>query len=129
MKEVFEKLFALLTPDHLLRDPLATGQDVSVCVIDSGVERALLEEKFHGQGQELHRIEGGIFSSDRPEPLPYEGHQSTPHGTTVADLILTLAPRVRLYSADVFGPRGSCEGEVVIKALHWPVDGGKCKGV
>ncbi len=129
MKDVFEELSALLTPDRLLRDPRATGQGVSVCVIDSGIERALLEEKFNGQGQEIQRIEGGIFSSDRPEPLPYEGHQSTPHGTTVADIILMLAPRVRLYSADVFGPQGSCEVEVVIKALHWAIDVWKCKVV
>src|SRR5712691_136737 len=127
MKDVFEELSALLTPDRLLRDPRATGQGVSVCVIDSGIERALLEEKFNGQGQEIQRIEGGIFSSDRPEPLPYEGHQSTPHGTTVADIILTLAPRVRLYSADVFGAQGTCEVEVVIHALRWAIDIWKCK--
>jgi hypothetical protein len=59
--------------------------------------------------------------------LPYDGHQSTPHGTTVADVILTLAPRVQLYSADVFGPQGTCEVEVVMRALHWAVDVWKCK--
>ena len=61
--------------------------------------------------------------------MPYDGHQSTPHGTTVADIILTLAPRVRLFSADVFGPQGSCEVEVLIKALHWAIDVWKCKVV
>src|SRR5262249_20321223 len=71
--------------------------------------------------------EGGIFRPERPEPLPYDGHQSTPHGTTVADIILRLAPRVRLYSADVFGPRGSCEVEVVIRAVHWAIHQWKCK--
>jgi subtilisin len=127
MKDVFEEVLSLLTPDRLLRDPRATGQGVSVCVIDSGVERALLEEKF--QGQEINQIQGGIFTGDRPEPLPYEGRQSTPHGTTVADIILTLAPRVQLYSADVFGPQGSCEVEIVIKAIYWAIDVWKCKVV
>jgi len=127
MKDVFEEVCSLLTPDRLFRDPRATGQGVSVCVIDSGVERALLEEKF--QGQEINQIQGGIFTSDRPEPLPYEGRRSTPHGTTVADIILTLAPRVQLYSADVFGPQGSCEVEVVIKAIYWAIDVWKCKVV
>jgi hypothetical protein len=70
-----------------------------------------------------------IFSAARPEPFPYEGRQSTPHGTTVADIILTLAPRVRLYSADVFGPQGSCEVEVVIRALHHAINVWKCKVV
>src|SRR5262245_35088568 len=127
MPDVFDELFGLLTPERLLRDPRATGEGVSVCVIDSGVERAMLEEKFKSQGQTIHRIEGGVFTAERAEPLPYEGRQSTPHGTTVADIILTLAPRVTLYSADVFGPQGSCEVEVVMRALAWAIDVWKCK--
>jgi subtilisin len=126
-RDVFEEVFALLTPARLLHDPRATGEGIPVCVIDSGVERALLEEKFRRQGQPIHPIEGAIFTADRPEPLPYDGHQSTPHGTTVADIILTLAPRVWLYSADVFGPQGNCEVEVVIRALRWAIDVWKCK--
>jgi hypothetical protein len=125
--DVFADVFALLTPQRLLHHPRATGEGVSVCVIDSGVERALLEEKFRRRGQTLHPIEGGIFTAERPEPLPYDGRQSTPHGTTVADILLTLAPRVRLYSADVFGPRGTCEVEVVIRALRWAIDVWHCK--
>jgi subtilisin len=125
--DVFEEVFALLTPDRLLRDPRATGEGVTVCVIDSGVERVLLEGKYRERGQILHPIEGGIFTADRAEPLSYTGHQSTPHGTTVADIILSLAPRVRLYSADVFGPQGSCEVDVVIRALHWAINVWKCK--
>src|SRR5262249_58216156 len=53
--------------------------------------------------------------------LPYDGRQSAPHGTTVAEILLTVAPCVRLFSADVFGPRGSPEVEVVVRALHWAV--------
>jgi hypothetical protein len=129
MSDVFDELFSLVTPEHLLNDPRATGEGVSVCVIDSGVERSLLEEKHRRLGQAIHPIEGGIFSAARAEPLPYEGKQSTPHGTTVADIILTIAPRVRLYSADVFGPQGTCEVEVVMRALHWAVNVWKCKVV
>jgi hypothetical protein len=123
---IFDDIFALLTPDRLLRDPRADGEGVRVAVIDSGVERALLEEKYRRLGQEIYPIEGGLF---RPEgdPLPYEGKQSSPHGTTVADIILSLAPRVRLFSADVFGPLGSCEVETVIKAMRWAVDVWGCK--
>ena len=126
-RDVFDEVFALLTPERLLRDPRATGEGVSVCVIDSGVERAVLEEKFRARGQAIHPIEGGVFTADRPDPLPYTGHQSTPHGTTVADIVLTVAPRVRLYSADVFGPLGTCEVEVVQRALHWAIDVWRCK--
>jgi hypothetical protein len=116
-----------LTPDRLLRDPRATGEGVRVCVVDSGVERALLEEKFARQGQPLNPIEGGVFRDDRPEPLPYEGRQSSPHGTTVADILLTLAPRIRLFSADVFGPQGTCDVRVIIRALRWAIDVWGCK--
>jgi hypothetical protein len=126
-RDVFEEVLALLTPERLLRDPRATGEGISVCVLDSGVERQLLEEKHRQQGREIYPIEGGIFTADRADPLPYTGHQSSPHGTTVADIILTLAPRVRLFSADIFGPQGSCEVEVVMRALHWAMDVWKCK--
>ncbi|MBI1830348.1 MAG: S8 family serine peptidase [Planctomycetes bacterium] len=124
MSDVFDDLFKLITPERLLLDPRASGQGVAVCVIDSGVERAVLEEKH---GSTLRHIEGGIFTTDRAEPMPYLGKQSTPHGTTVADILLTQAPGVQLYSADVFGPAGTCEVETVIKALRWAYDVWKCK--
>jgi subtilisin len=126
---VFDEMFALLTPDRILRDPRATGEGVALAVIDSGVERAILEEKFRQQGRELLPIEGAVFRMDRPDPLPYDGRQSAPHGTTVADIILTMAPRVKLYSADVFGPQGGCEVETVIRALRHAVDVWRCKVV
>jgi hypothetical protein len=125
--DVFDEVLGLLTPERLLRDPRATGEGVAACVIDSGVERSLLEEKFRRQGQLIHPIAGGVFREDRPEPLPYDGRQSSPHGTTVADILLTQAPRVRLYSADVFGPQGSCDVRVVIRAIRWAMDVWGCK--
>lgn len=125
--DVFQEVFALLTPERLLSDPRATGEGVRVCVVDSGVERDLLEERFRQRGQEIHPIEGAVFASGQPEPLPYDGHQSAAHGTTVADIVLNIAPRVRLFSADVFGPRGSPEVEVVIRALYWAVNVWHCQ--
>jgi hypothetical protein len=129
MSDVFDELLDLLTPERLLRDPRATGEGVAVGVIDSGVERTVLEEKFRKLARPIHPIEGGVFVPRKREPLPYDGHQSTPHGTTVSDIILTIAPRVRLYSADVLGPAGTCEVEVLVSALDWAVDVWKCKVV
>jgi len=126
---VFDEIFSLLTPDRLLRDERATGAGVSVAVIDSGVERAVLEEKFRKAGVTIEPIEGAIFRPDKPTPQPYTGHQSSPHGTTVADIILTMAPRVTLFSADVFGPAGACEVETVIAALRHAIDVWKVKVV
>ena len=125
---VFDRLFALLTPDSIFGDPRATGEGVAVAVIDSGVERAVLEDKFRAAGTPIQLIEGAIFRPGGP-PLEYTGRQSSPHGTTVADIVLTLAPRVKLYSADVFGPAGSCEVETVIAALRHAIDVWKVKVV
>lgn len=126
-RTIFDELFALLTPERLLRDPRATGEGVAVGVIDSGVERSVLQEKFRKANVSIQPIEGAIFRPDKPQPLPYEGKQSAPHGTTVADIILTLAPGVKLFSADVFGPHGGSEVETVIRALHHAIDVWKCK--
>lgn len=123
MDNVFDTIRSLLTPERLLRDDRATGQGVAVAVIDSGIERAILEAKH----PHSPRIDGAIFVADRNEPLPYDGKQSTPHGTTVADIILTMAPRAQLFSADVFGPSGTCEVETVIKALRWAMEVWRCK--
>jgi subtilisin family serine protease len=125
LPDVFEEVLALLSPERLLLDPHATGEGVSVCIIDSGVERAVLESKF--ASHPIHRVEGGIFTAESADPLPYEGRQSSPHGTTVADIVLSLAPGVRLFSADVFGPRGTCEVEVLVRAIRWAADVWHCK--
>ena len=124
---VFDDIFQLLTPDKLLHDPATSGEGVVIGLIDSGVDRALLEGKFREQGVEILPIEGGVFRADLPQPLPYTGQQSSPHGTTVADILLTLAPRAKLYSADVFGLSGTCEVDTVIRALHHAIEVWKCK--
>src|SRR5689334_22097380 len=116
-RTIFDELFALVTPEKLLRDPRATGEGVVLGVIDSGVDRAQLEASSRERGLAIQPIKGAVFRTDKLEPLPYEGKQSAPHGTTVADIILSIAPRVQLYSADVFGPQGGSEVETVIRAL------------
>src|SRR5947208_6178091 len=126
---IFDDLFALLAPDRILRDPRATGEGVVVGVIDSGVDRGQLEAKFRGRNEEILPIEGAVFRPDRADVLPYDGKQSAPHGTTVADIILTLAPKVKLYSADVFGQSGACEVETVIHAMRYAIDVWKVKVV
>ncbi|MFO0811037.1 MAG: S8 family serine peptidase [Gemmataceae bacterium] len=123
MATPLDDLTTLATADRLLRDSRATGAGVRVAVIDSGVERAVLAERH----PTMRPIQGGLFRASYSDPLPYEGHQSAPHGTTVADVILTVAPECELYSADVFGPAGSCEVETVVRALQYVVDHWNCK--
>ena len=61
-RDVFDEVFALLTPDRLLRDPRATGEGVTVCVIDSGVEQLVLEERCRQRGESMQPVIGGIFT-------------------------------------------------------------------
>lgn len=126
MSTIFDEIFERLTPDRLLRDERATGEGVSIAVIDSGIERSVLEESFRAAGTPILPIEGAIFH-ENAAPKPYLGHQSAPHGTTVADILLRIAPRVKLYSADVFGPAGTCEVETVIAAIRHAMDVWKVK--
>ena len=123
----FEEAFRLFTPERILHDPRATGKGVRVCVIDSGVEQSILEQRQQRRGQQLLPIAGGVFASGALMPHPYTGRQSSPHGTTVADIILRLAPSVQLFSADVFGPHGHCQLEEIIRALHWAINVWHCK--
>ena len=58
---VFDEIFARLSPDRILRDSRATGDGVAVAIIDSGVERATLEEKFQSLDPPLKPIEGIVF--------------------------------------------------------------------
>jgi subtilisin len=126
-KTVFDDLSLLMTPERILQDPRATGEGIVVGLIDSGVERSVLEARFREQGREILPIEGAVFRADSTQPLPYTGKQSSPHGTTVADIVLRLAPRVKIFSADVFGSAGAADVETVVRALQYATDVWKCK--
>jgi hypothetical protein len=125
-RDVFEQLASLVRPERLLQDPRATGAGVRIAIVDSGIDRATLDEKFAAIGTAIEPIEGGVFVRGQPTPLPYTGSQSAPHGTTVADIILTIAPKARIFSADVFGSRGSCDVESLIHAIGWAVHNWRC---
>lgn len=112
---VFDELLALFSPERLLQDPRAVGEGVAVAVIDSGIDHNLLEAKHRG----MARINSARFQGVVPLP---EAGPSSPHGTTVADIILTLAPQVQLFSADVFGPNGQCEVETIVAAIRHAMD-------
>ena len=118
MSDFLDDVLPLLRPDRLLRDPRATGAGVRVAILDSGIDRAALEAKH---GAAIAKIEVGSFCN-RGEPESHLGQPSAPHGTTVADIILTIAPEVQLYSADVFGIAGTCDVETIIRALRYVVD-------
>ena len=86
---VFDEIFSRLTPESIFKDSRSTGAGVSVAVIDSGVERGFSRTSSVRLALSSSRSRA-IFRASG-EPLLYSGHQSSPHGTTVADIILTLA--------------------------------------
>lgn len=123
---VFDEVMRLLTPDRVLKDPRATGEGVALCLIDSGVDAEVVTARAAERGDDIRPIRGAVFRPGVP-PREYDGRQSSGHGTTVADVILTLAPRVQLYTADVFGPEGHCGVETLIEAFDHAVNHWGCK--
>jgi len=119
----FEALLALLRPEQLLHHPCARGAGVRIAIIDSGIDRVRLQQHW----PDLPAIEGALFRDDCPEPLPDHDRASSPHGTTVADIVLRLAPQAQLFSADVFGPQLSCETRVLIRAIRHAMDVWGCQ--
>ena len=96
MAHVFDELLALCTPERLLHDPRATGEGVSVCILDSGVERAVLEQKFRQAGQEIHPIQGGVFTAEdaedrgEKEVLPRINSDDTDFESSLARSVLSV---------------------------------------
>ncbi len=109
-----------------LKAAQAHGQGVRVGIIDTGLDRATLEQRQKQRNLPLAPIQGAQFLPKQTHPLPYEGQASAPHGTTVADVVLHLAPKVELYSADVFGPTGAAEAETLVAALRHCLDHWHC---
>lgn len=121
--DVFEEMRQLLRPEVLFDDPRASGAGVRVAVIDTGVDPVQIQ----GHHPSARLQPGLVFREDRPEPLAETGPPSSPHGTTVAEIILRLAPDVTLYSANVFGPLGTSEARTIIRAIRHAMDAWNCQ--
>jgi len=116
VNSIFDDLLALLTPQKVLGDPRATGEGVRIAVIDTGVDVERLRAKHRAT------VECASFTGAA-------NHPSSSHGTTVADIILTLVPAATLFSADVFGSAGTCEVETIVAAIRHALDVWKVKVV
>jgi subtilisin family serine protease len=74
------------------------------------------------------RVTGQVrLVGDRLEPQGVTGPPGSPHGTTVVHILLSLAPEAEVYSIDIFGSRGICEVEVLIRALRLAMETAKCR--
>jgi subtilisin len=118
-----DEAFALLTPDRLLRDPHADGRGIRIAVVDTGIDRTVLAERHPGHEPiETYSLRG------TSEPVRDDRPPSSPHGTTVADIILKLAPRATLLSLDVFAPNMS-DVDSVVAAIRFAIAGGRANMV
>lgn len=120
MADFFSDLLAIIHPDRLLHDVRANGAGVRVAVIDSGVDSAMLAERHSFVTERA--IPGVVIPAVRSAPVTAAGPPSSPHGTTVADIVLTIAPRAEVFSADVFGPAGSGDAEALARAIYHALD-------
>lgn len=112
-----------VTLADLWSDPAAQGQGVRIGVIDTGIDPALLAHHAAQRGGPPPRAVAIDLATGgaAPQPMP-----SAPHGTTVADIILTLAPVAELYSIDIFGPSGQAEVETLIQAIELAAERWHC---
>jgi subtilisin family serine protease len=97
----------------------ASGADVRVCVLDSGIE---LDHPLVGEVQQSVSIaiEGDeviVEENDRQGDL-------CGHGTACAGVIRSLAPACRLTSVRVLGAGYTGSGAVLLEGLRWAIEQG-----
>ncbi len=94
----------------------ATGRDVSIAVIDSGIdtEHSALLGKVHSSVEA--RVENKRIVFD-----PSTSGDSAGHGTACAGIIASLAPDAELHSIKVLGPGGLGDGQAFLAGLEYAV--------
>jgi len=97
----------------------ATGKNIKVCVLDSGIE-ADHPRVGHVAGAVAIRLddEGGTIAE------PDEEGDLCGHGTACAGVIRSIAPEAEIYSVRVLGGGFTGSGDVLVAGLHWAVEQG-----
>jgi subtilisin family serine protease len=98
----------------------STGEDVGVCVLDSGVDSS-------------HPMVGGSVEQSIVVAPDEEGHPHIEeddagdvfgHGTACAGIIRSIAPDCRIASARVLNTENRGSGEIMLMGLHWAIEQG-----
>jgi subtilisin family serine protease len=97
----------------------AQGVGISVCILDSGIERGhpLVGEIDRAVAIEVGEDEETIVSEDEEGDL-------CGHGTACAGIVRSLAPRAGLVSVRVLGAGYTGSGPVLLAGLRWAIEQG-----
>ena len=109
-------------PDQVTREWAfggSTGQDVKVCILDSGIERGHPMVGDLAGAVAISLAEDGevIVAEDEEGDL-------CGHGTACAGIIRSLAPDCTLYSVRVLGAGFTGSGPILLAGLRWAVQQG-----
>ena len=110
----------MLTPEWAWGD--ATGKDVRVAVIDSGVEAG--HPRLEGCVDEAGGLALELGDDGQIVEHPGPPDDLFGHGTACATIIHELAPQARITSVRVLGERLSGKAQVFLHALAWAVNEG-----
>jgi len=97
----------------------ATGKNVKVCVLDSGVDPG------HPRvGSVAGAVAMRLDDDGNAIAVPDEEGDLCGHGTACAGVIRELAPEAEIYSVRVLGSGFTGSGDVLVAGLHWAVEQG-----
>lgn len=102
-----------------LANPELNGAGVRIALLDTGVNLEELKAQALRRGGPLPQVSCWRFQAGMHQPTLAPGTGSAPHGTTVADVLLTGVPAVELVSVDLYSPVGGTSVETLAAALHW----------
>ena len=108
-------------PEHVTREWAwggATGADVRVCILDSGVDRA------HPAVGEVAEAVAIRAEGDGTVVEPDTEGDVAGHGTACAGIVRSLAPECELVSVRVLGSGYTGSGPVLLEGLRWAVEQG-----
>ncbi len=125
--KALQNLIKLGFLNGLIENPLADGSNVNIALIDTGVNAVKLQRKFDGKGVNFKPIIHALFKPDGIVDYSSTGSPLLPHGTVVADILLTHAPQAQIYSANVFDLRSFTELDRLLHAIHVAIHDWKCK--
>jgi subtilisin len=97
----------------------STGENVRVCILDSGVEpgHELVGEIEQSVAVSINADGETLVDEDREGDL-------CGHGTACASIVRSLAPDCRLFSVRVLGAGFTGSGDVLLAGLRWAIEQG-----